>query len=437
MLGRRRPTSYEIGGPDACEDPLRRGKIAAVRSALGLSLLLGLVAACGGGELDVESPAGPAPGRPVKADPVDLPLRAATAVEKDEFWRGDRLFDETFHDVDGVGPLFIRRACGECHAAALKGPGTVRKMWVEGPDGLPAQDQSKLPFGHTERPFSTAGATPILAPDDPDVRVTVRVPPSTLGRGYLEAVADAEIEAQEAAQKLRDDGIHGRVHRVTYASETTADARFHDHQKGDAQLIGRFGLKARIATLDDFSADAYQGDMGITSPLRPTEPPNLDGLTDDGRPGLDVDVETVRGVAFYVRLTEIPARVPAPGRDLFDEARCSVCHVPSLRTRADHPIAALAGIDAPVFTDLLLHDLGEAMSDGAIDGDAGPREWRTAPLIGLRFFKSFLHDGRARSLREAIVAHGGEGSEARGAATIFAGWGAAKQEALLAYVGSL
>ena len=92
----------------------------------------------------------------------------------------------------------------------------------------------------------------------------------------------------------------------------------------------------------------------------------------------------------------------------------AVCHVPAMRTRADYPIAQIAGIDAPIYSDLLLHDMGAALADGMTDGGAGPRAWRTAPLIGMRFQAGYLHDGRAPSVAEAVVAHDGE---ARGAAT--------------------
>ena len=101
----------------------------------------------------------------------------------------------------------------------------------------------------------------------------------------MEAVLDSEIERVEREQAARTDGIHGRINRVTYASEPNPDDLARTYAKGDAGLIGRFGLKARIATLDDFTADAFQGDMGITTPLRPVELPNPDGLTDDRQAG--------------------------------------------------------------------------------------------------------------------------------------------------------
>src|SRR5262249_41285169 len=163
-----------------------------------------------------------------------------------------------------------------------------------------------LSFGQTVHPLTAAGAKRnIMPPADPSVKVTIRVGPPVIGRGYLEAVLDSEILRVEAEQAARDDEIHGRANHVVYASEANSDTRFHQHQKGD-HLIGRFGLKARIGTLDDFTADALQGDMGITSPLRPDEIPNPDGLTDDLKPGIDTTLENVNLRAMYVRMLAIP-----------------------------------------------------------------------------------------------------------------------------------
>jgi CxxC motif-containing protein (DUF1111 family) len=314
-------------------------------------------------------------------------------------------------------------------------------MSVVEDDGVTtASDQSKLAFGHTLHPLLAAGAsTPILPPDgDPSVKVTIRVGPPVLGRGYMEAVLDSEILRVASEQAERSDAIHGRVNHVVYASEANPDTRFHTHQKGDT-VIGRFGLKARIATLDDFTADALQGDMGITSPLRPTELPNPDGLMDDRKPGVDTSIDNVNARAMYMRLLAIPKRAElgARGEQLFDDTHCSVCHVPSLKTRPDYPIALLAGVDAPIFSDLLLHDMGDGLADGMIDGEARSRDWRTAPLIGLRFNKTFLHDGRARTVEEAIAEHDVPGSEASASLHLFAQLAASDRQVLLDYVDTL
>ena len=227
------------------------------------------------------------------------------------------------------------------------------------------------------------------------------------------AVADEEIERVEAEQAA-GGVVSGRINRLDW-SAVEADSPFHDHVPGDTNLIGRFGLKARIVTLDEFAADALQGDMSITSPLRPDELPNPDGLTDDYRDGVDTTTDRVNRTADYTRLLAIPARGDDAGADVFDALGCATCHVPTLHTRTDYPVAPLADIDAPIYTDLLLHDMGPEMSDGLADGDAEPSEWRTSPLIGLRFLGPLLHDGRAESPEEAIAAHGGEAASARDA----------------------
>jgi CxxC motif-containing protein (DUF1111 family) len=140
-----------------------------------------------------------------------------------------------------------------------------------------------------------------------------------------------------------------------------------------------------------------------------------------------------------LRLIAIPARhgLTDQGRQLFERAQCSVCHVPSLRTRADYPIAQLRAIDAPIYSDLLLHDMGLELSDGVADGDANWREWKTPPLIGLRFARSYLHDGRAESIEEAIQKHAGSGSEAGGSVRSFNALSEDERRALIAFVGAL
>lgn len=404
------------------------------------SLPLVLVLAAFTGCASPDETAAPAPH--TGSDLSGLPLRGVPAELRATFDRGDALFERSQRDADGLGPLYVRAACADCHRNDVRGPGLVEKISITEADGVTAAaDQSQLPFGHSVRPYVTAGATtPVLTPDDiPGIKVSRRIGPPVIGRGYMEAVLDSEIERQEAEQAQRGDAIHGRVHRVTYTSEANPGSS-PVHQKGDTGLIGRFGLKARIATLDDFTADAFQGDMGITSPLRPVELPNPDGLTDDDKPGVDTTLDNVNDIASYMRLLSIPTRVPATnplGAALFAGAQCAVCHAPSLRTRADYPIAALADIDAPVFTDFLLHDLGDKLADGLDEGEATSREWRTSPLIGLRFNRVLMHDGRAKTIEEAILAHDDAGSEAHGSVALFRGLSNDEKAALLDYVGAL
>src|SRR5207244_542272 len=131
--------------------------------------------------------------------------------------------------------------------------------------------------------------------------------------------------------------------------------RYHTHVKGD-EVYGRFGLKARVATLDDFTADAFQGDMGITSPLRPTEFKNPDNLTDDGKPGVDVSIESIRSRATYLRLLAIPARERYKRRSSLTGARAPRPATPSIGSmRSRGPSArpcssSSVGCDAPLAT---------------------------------------------------------------------------------------
>lgn len=376
-------------------------------------------------------------------DVFDVPIDGLTSEQVAAFDEGDRLFELALREADGLGPLYTRTSCGGCHASAVRGPGVVQKMSVVEADGFtPAADQSLLAYGHTVHPLVAGGAkTPVLPPADPRVKVTTRVGPSVLGRGYIEAIADEEIERVEREQAARTDGIHGRINHVTYTSQKNVDTSVHAHGPGDT-VIGRFGLKARVGYLDDFTADALQGDMGITSPLRPTEIANPDGLTDDAKAGVDVTFDSVNKRTQYVRTIAIPRRatLDAHGGDLFMQVKCAVCHVPSMKTRADYPIAPIAGKDAPVYTDVLLHDMGAELADGlpaGQDGQATGRDWKTTPLIGLRFEKSYLHDGRARSIDEAIRMHGGTGSEAAESARLYGALSDADRKALLDFVGGL
>lgn len=377
----------------------------------------------------------------VRADVSDLALPKLPARWDAQFRRGDAVFEQPFRDNQGLGPVYIRQSCNSCHAADSRGPGAVRKMVLVGDDGqTPIDDQSPLGYGHTVRPLMAAGAVQaITVPEGrTDVLVTKREPPPVFARGYLEAIADSEIEriAQEQAER---GVVSGEINWVEYASEPNPDTQFHEYARGD-RVIGRFGLKARIATLDEFAADAFQGDMGITSVLRPTELPNP-ASEDDELPGIDLELDSLNAVADYMRVLRIPARSAVvedeQARELFAQTGCADCHVPSLRTRADYPIAALADIDAPVYTDLLLHDMGANYADGLREFEAGYSEWKTPPLIGLRHMQRYLHDGRAETIEQAIEMHGGAESEALHAAEAFGALSAADRAALVKFVSAL
>jgi CxxC motif-containing protein (DUF1111 family) len=402
-----------------------------------------------GGQID----AGPTPARDAAPDgdeamPIetDRPLAGLSGASLETFDRGSKLFDREFVVSEGLGPLFILPRCSGCHDRAGSGPGAVQKFQVvDATTRAPIADAPEMMYGGTERPFTAAGATtPLLAPTAarPGHQLvhSRRIGPSVTGRGYIEAVLDSEIERVAAEQATRTDGIRGRINRVTYHSQPVAGVAVpYAHNQGG--IIGRFGLKARVATLDDFVGDAFQGDMGLTSPMRPAELANPDGLLDDAKAGPDVTAEEILTVGAYTRTIEIPSRAGAAsslaGRAVFEAVNCAVCHVPGLRTREDFPVVELAGTYAPIYSDLLLHDMGDALADGQVDEGAGPRDWRTAPLIGLRFQKAYLHDGRAATIEVAILKHAGPGSEANDSVARFKALPPDQRAALLAFVHGL
>lgn len=356
-------------------------------------------------------------------DPSDDPIPGLEAAQQARFAIGDARFEMPFRESQGLGPLYIQHSCVSCHEDDARGPSVVRRLAL-----IEGERDEVLPHGDVVRPRTIDGASPLMPPDA-GVREEVRLGPPVFGRGYLEAVPDATLLRYEREQAQADDGVSGRAHRV----EPDSAVALADW----LPRLGRFGLKGRIASLDEFVADALQGDMGMTSPVRPNEPPNPDGRDDDAHAGVDVTLDEVQLIADYVRLLAMPARDPAQGAELFVMSGCATCHVPSVRTRADHPVEALRDQRVALFTDLLLHDMGEGLSDGITEGDASAREWRTPALMGLRFQRRLLHDGRAETVREAIDAHASAGSEANGAVERFGRLSEADQAMLVAYVEAL
>lgn len=359
----------------------------------------------------------------IREDPSDAPVTGLSDDEFARFTRGEARFDEPFAETQGLGPHYIHRSCVSCHEHDARGPGTVRRIVSSEP----------LPHGDVVRPRLAGDArTPLRAPAG--ARETTRLGPAVFARGWLEAIDDETILAWEAAQARDEDEVTGRAARLL-GTDPAPPSLF----GARTPRLGRFGHKARSATLESFAADALLGDMGLTSPARPEEPSNPDALTDDLRAGVDVDAETVTALADYVRALDVPARrrLDARGAQRFLDVGCAECHVPAARTRADHPIAALRDRDVALYTDLLLHDMGAGLEDGIAEGVASGREWRTAPLVGLRFLRGLLHDGRAADVTEAVASHASEGSEASASVARFAALGDDDRAALVRFVEAL
>ena len=365
-----------------------------------------LAAACGSSEERAPAP----PTSVVTEDPSSIPIAGLPEDLVRRFEEGDARFELPFREAQGLGPLYIHRACVNCHEDDARGPGAVRRL--SRVDGAAAA----LPYGDVVRPRTTHEATVALVPTMEGWRETLRLPPAVFARGWLEAIADDEILAAARAQT---GAISGRVAQLPSG-------------------IGRFGHKARAATLEEFVADALLGDMGLTSPMRSEELPGPEGLLDDAHPGVDLSAEDIAMLSDYVRLLDVPARVAdAHGAQLFAGAGCADCHVPSMHTRNDYSIAAMRDRDVSLYTDVLLHDMGDGLADGIDEGVATGREWRTAPLVGVRFLSALMHDGRVTTVSEAIAAHASAGSEANEVIARFDALPPADRDALVHFVERL
>jgi CxxC motif-containing protein (DUF1111 family) len=227
--------------------------------------------------------------------------------------------------------------------------------------------------------------------------------------GLLEAIPEDDIVAASDPDDSDGDGISGRPNWVT---DTTTGER----------SLGRFGWKANVASVERQVAGAFLGDIGVTSPILPEQnctevQTACAAAPNGGEPEISADL--LEKVVFYTQTLAVPARRDLTssevkeGANVFAELGCSGCHQPRQETGND-PLAALANQVIFPFTDLLLHDMGPRLADDRPDGEASGTEWRTAPLWGIGLTETvsghtfFLHDGRARSLEEAILWHGGE-----------------------------
>jgi CxxC motif-containing protein (DUF1111 family) len=233
-----------------------------------------------------------------------------------------------------------------------------------------------------------------------NVLTSLRIPPPVFGLGLLEAIPEKTIRNLADPEDKNGDGISGRPNEVWDGSKKQV-------------TLGRFGLKANNPNLLQQSAGAYVNDMGVTNPLFPA----VDG-------SMDIDEKTLKDNVFYVQTLGVPNRTllnrpeVKKGEKLFTQANCNACHISELKT-GDHEVKILAKQTIHPYTDLLLHDMGDELADGRPDFQANGQEWRTSPLWGLGLTQTvlpnagYLHDGRARTIEEAILWHDGEAKNAK------------------------
>jgi len=378
---------------------------------------------------------------------------------------------------DGLGPTFNAPACAGCHVNDGHGAppdaehptraGLLFRLSIPGRDehGGPVPDpvyggqlndravgsvppEARMGISYRTKSGKYADGTPyeLQAPTysilDPafgapsrSIMISPRLAPPVIGMGLLEAIPEAQIVAAADPNDADGDGVSGRPNRVW----NTATKRME---------LGRFGWKANVATVEAQTAGAFVGDIGVTSHVQPYEncPPAQTACIrapNGGTP--EIDRRRLDSVVFYSRVLAVPKRRPAAkakdraGAELFSSLGCAACHAPEHRTgRSDVP--ALADRTIHPYTDLLLHDMGRGLADGRPDFRASGLEWRTAPLWGLGLLDEvngyirLLHDGRARSIEEAILWHGGEAKAARDG---FTKLGKTERDDLVAFLRSL
>jgi CxxC motif-containing protein (DUF1111 family) len=382
-----------------------------------------------------------------------FPLANLSDAERTRFVIGNSFFRRNWVEAgasttarDGLGPHFIARSCGGCHVQDGRGaPPSTRDeaavallLRLSLPDGSPeptygnqfnnAAVQGVKPEGRvTLRGRDVRGrfadGTPYTlrapvygfadlayGPMARDVRVSPRIAPQLVGVGLLEAIPADEIERNSREQAQEPGPIKGVPNRV------------HD-AFAQRELIGRFGWKANTASLAHQTGSAFVGDIGITSTRFASESCSASqrdckAAPSGGAP--EIDDATLADVVFYQATLAPPARRAANdaqvqrGQQLFAQAQCAACHRPSYVTSAQAASPALANQRIWPYTDLLLHDMGDALADHRPDGQANGRQWKTPPLWGIGLIpdvnghQRLLHDGRARGVMEAILWHGGE-----------------------------
>ena len=412
----------------------------------------------------------------------ELSARNLTNELRRTFEVGDSFFNQNWVTApastearDGLGPTHNALSCSSCHSHDGRGKppdhpddperGLLLRLSVPGPDGpvdepayggqlqdrsildVPVEGRIVIVYEEVPGRYPDGAAYSLRRPSytvedlafgplDPDVQISPRVAPATIGMGLLEAISEERILSLADPDDADGDGISGRPNFVW------------DVRQGRATL-GRFGWKANQPTVEQQAAGAFLGDIGVTSSLFPDQncPPVQEECRlapHGGSP--EMPDSRLKQVEIYVQTLAVPAMRDTEdpqvqqGARLFVQAQCSVCHTPRHETGNLHPLEPLRGQVIFPYTDLLLHDMGPGLADNRPDGLASGTEWRTPPLWGIGLVETvnghtmFLHDGRARGIEEAILWHGGEAEQSR---QTFMGLTAEERAALIKFLESL
>jgi CxxC motif-containing protein (DUF1111 family) len=394
------------------------------------------------------------------------PLTGLTGAQAMSFTVGQAQFGVVDGPANGLGPIFNAQSCNACHTQPM-----VNNAITNG--GASAVTETR--FGNAAGVFDLlhqASLNPSVQDVVPNDSIVVAQRKTTplFGAGLIEAIPDATIMANVHNPTV--DGVTGRA-AVLSDPVTKAIAA---SRVGPSNFVGRFGWKCQESTLLAFSGDAYLNEMGITnrffttdlapytagnqpanqSALVAAEPLGYSLATPDSpttqlTPGALQDLPSnpllaesptnKDDIARFTDFMELIAPPPAlplsrqalQGQNLFTQINCVACHKASMQTGPSTVSIALAFKNVPLYSDLLLHHMG-MLGDGIVQAQAGADEMRTAPLGGLRARGPYLHDGRAQTVMEAILMHGGE-------ATIivqrFSGLPAGQQQEIIAFLNAI
>jgi len=353
------------------------------------------------------------PDSPADDEILDGPVGRLTFDQSRQFLAGDVAFNaEIFTSKTGLGSVFVATSCGSCHAGDGKGtPFTTLTRFGQ-------TDSAGNAFLHLGGPQLQNRALPGYKPEQIPNGATFSkfTPPANAGLGLLELVSDSDILALADPGDVNNDGISGVPN---YAYLPVFVQPFPNAIPRDGKYIHRFGKKAAAYNLLHQTVNAYNQDIGITSTFNPK----------DVYSGKNIDPEvsdlTVQNVVFYLQTLKAPIQRNSndaeiqEGKNLFNQIKCSSCHIPQLRTSVSS-ISALSDQTFFPYTDLLLHDMGHDLDDGYTEGSAKTYEWRTPPLWGLGLSPNsqggqyfLMHDGRAKSIEEAIQIHEGEALQSK------------------------
>lgn len=339
---------------------------------------------------------------------LDGPVEGLTTAQIQQFLRGDFAFNnQIFTSESGLGPVFVANSCGSCHAGDGKGhPSTTLTRFGQidetgngyldrgGPQlqhlALPGYDPEQIPDGATFSKFT---------------------PPANTGLGFLELVPDADVLSMADELDMNVDGISGVPNWIIKPYYIIPNENAIQQNE---KYIGRFGKKSAAYNLLNQTVNAYNQDMGITSEYSPLD------VYSNNEIEPEILLSSINDVVFYLQTLKTPIQrnpndaTVQTGKNNFIDIGCENCHKQTLTTGYS-PIDALSFKEFYPYTDLLLHDMGPGLDDGYTEGNAKTYEWRTPALWGLGLSPNsqggqyyLMHDGRATTIDQAILMHGGE-----------------------------